>query len=295
MAGRFKRLADAVPWNKWPQFLGAGIIGSIAVCVIGVLFSQFVPAEVTPQAHADSATTVTQSGTGNALSTGQSSGPTIGTQNNYGPCSGASGSSRPDCSTHITIIRRTVTVGRPDNDFVGVLVPSNQPNPKFDSCNDSPLSKRPFTVYFGGSTFVVRHFPFALITIQKAPIFQIDVGKNGRMEINAQIWSRDGRIVAMIDKNRFHVNPNTIFYEKRTKSSLLVYDEFNAKVLDIQYINPRAVIIDGNLYYKGQVVLDDENGIHFLGVNGITFRGMCAEGNASGGFEIGGASTKSSN
>ncbi|MGC9995145.1 MAG: hypothetical protein ABSE79_07465 [Terriglobia bacterium] len=90
--------------------------------------------------------------------------------------------------------------------------------------------------------------------------------------LGVRIFGRDGRIVAEIRDNEFSSNPNNYFRKERPdKSTLIVYDQEDKKVLDVRFLNPTTVRFLGILNYPnsmGPLVISK--------TGGTFFDGMCA-------------------
>ena len=73
-------------------------------------------------------------------------------------------------------------------------------------------------------------------------------------EIASRVYSADGRIVAHVIDNEFHVNPNNYFrMERRDRHTLLVYDQRARLVLSVRYLNPLAIKLLGVFNYPGRL------------------------------------------
>lgn len=127
----------------------------------------------------------------------------------------------------------------------GVLEPDSRPDPEFDWLGHQ-LTPQPdaLNVFFGSN--------LASFTGQKCTIFRIagnDVlwverSPNGIL-ISAKVFDPDKKIMAEIEKNKVTVNPNNTFKRDIKKHTLVVVDESDREVLNVDFVNPHSVVING--------------------------------------------------
>lgn len=95
--------------------------------------------------------------------------------------------------------------------------------------------------------------------------------------ISAIVRSKDGRVVAEIANNHFHINPNNYFRtERHNSSSLIVYDQQDRKVLDVRYLNRSSILFLGIFEFPDRrpVVIEPQRQRI-----GMTLAGFCAGDN----------------
>jgi hypothetical protein len=120
----------------------------------------------------------------------------------------------------------------------GLLVPANEPTPA-NPCGTIPNNA--MLVLLGNSASWSARFPQTIIKIGKDRMLTMDEIA-GQIAISGKFYSRDGRIVATIENNEFSINPNNYFRKKRPdKHSLVVWDQEGAEVLNVRFINPKAI------------------------------------------------------
>lgn len=92
---------------------------------------------------------------------------------------------------------------------------------------------------------VVYRFPHTVLASQAfGPLVSLD--KDGEyIFVLLDIRSRDGRIVARINRDGWVVNRNNFLEMKRDKSSLVVMDEFGVEVINVRYLNREAIAVKG--------------------------------------------------
>ena len=86
--------------------------------------------------------------------------------------------------------------------------------------------------------------------------------KNRGINVTMDVFGADEKIVVGIEKNEFTVNPNNYYRMKRPdKSTLVVLDQYKKEVLNIRYLNRRAIKLSALLYYpgvQGPIEIDDD-------------------------------------
>ena len=72
------------------------------------------------------------------------------------------------------------------------------------------------------------------------------IGKN--VAVNATILDKSGKVIAIVDKNKTHVNTRNAFQWLRPDPHTIdVIDEFNHHVLYLRFLNPQTIQIKGYL------------------------------------------------
>ena len=79
--------------------------------------------------------------------------------------------------------------------------------------------------------------------------------------------------MGVIEDNEFTINQNNYFKRKRPdKTTLVVYDQSNAEVLHVRYLNRSAVRVTGVFRYGDRVVVIDDNSAR---IGMVTLSGSC--------------------
>jgi hypothetical protein len=126
-----------------------------------------------------------------------------------------------------------------------LLTPGNKATPSFRR----DLPKDAVKLFFGNSVSWTRRFPLPIIQLRGETM--LEIGREGLdVWVSGQFFSRDGKIVAQIVTNKFHVNANNVFRIERTPHRLVVFDNENRLTLDIEYLNPSAIRILGDFYLR---------------------------------------------
>src|ERR1019366_5602400 len=120
----------------------------------------------------------------------------------------------------------------------GVLEPDNRPDPEFPVQTD-PLS---LNVLLGNNLVSMTGEKCWILSLYGTDVLWIEKSKNGIL-INARVFGPDKRIVAEIERNDITVNPHNTFKRQIRKHSLNVVDEFEQEVLNVDFVNPRAVVV----------------------------------------------------
>jgi hypothetical protein len=108
----------------------------------------------------------------------------------------------------------------------GLLVPADDQSPEV--CGDLPLPNGVLALYLGTNRL---HAPktgsFSPLVYEgdRMPLLTLHTDHTGYITLSIDIRSRDGRIVARVDKNRFVVNENNILRMRRPDRSTLIVDD----------------------------------------------------------------------
>lgn len=156
----------------------------------------------------------------------------------------------------------------------GTLIPANDPLPP-NPCPRVP--ENALLIYMGFATSWVTQFPHTIIEVDETPRLVVDRNQDSSIAISLEILGADGKVIAELNKNEFAVSPHSYFrMERKDRSSLVVFDDFKNEVLNVRYLNPKAIWINAELKYPGS------NPVVFRGPGG---GGICT--GASGRAEIG--------
>ena len=149
-----------------------------------------------------------------------------------------------------------------ETELHGLLIPANDPTPQskcFVEMKDR-ITPDALLLFFGNSLAYTRKAKIVAIKVAGRDLISIRKTSEG-IGISAQVFSADGRIVAELEDNVFHVNPNNYFKIKRAdKSTLIVYDQQNNHVINVRYLNPSTIKILGIFHSpnRAPVVIEEE-------------------------------------
>ena len=144
-----------------------------------------------------------------------------------------------------------------ETELHGMLIPADDPPPP----NPCSAPKEAVSMILGNAYAWTTRFPMVVLWAHGHEL--ITIGKtSGGLSVSAKIFSADGRIVADLEDNEFHVNPNNYFKVKRPdRSTLTVYDQQDRAVLRVRYLNPKAIRFSGIFHYPPQfvpLIIDEE-------------------------------------
>lgn len=146
-----------------------------------------------------------------------------------------------------------------ETEYSGLLVPGAAATP-VNPCKDIPTDA--MTILLGRSASYTSNFPHTVLRIKGQDVLIMD-SEDGKIAISAMVFSSDGRIVAEITRNEFHINPNNYFRKERPRpQTLRVFDQQNRKVLDVDFLNPRAIRFSGVFSHPDSpIVISDGAGL----------------------------------
>ena len=140
----------------------------------------------------------------------------------------------------------------------GVLIPDNKPNP--DEVNKHSIPTDAITLLFGNSLSYTNFFPHTVIAVGNDPLLVINKQQD-ILTISAKFFSEDGKIVAELKENQFHINPSNYFrLEKPDNHSLVIIDQRGNESLNIQFINSKVIKLTGRFYLPNHppIIITDE-------------------------------------
>lgn len=133
----------------------------------------------------------------------------------------------------------------------GGLVPANDPDPP----NLCSLVDDELGLYFGEMQVKASRFPLTVIEIAKKPAVVMDRNADGSLSLSLDVRSKDGRIIAKLDRNVLTINQNNyLSMERKDRSSLSVTDQNGREVLRARYLNRRAFRLSAYLISYGRTV-----------------------------------------
>lgn len=148
------------------------------------------------------------------------------------------------------------------------LLPDDRPDPDLNPFNSLPslphllppqyprLCKGTVNVVFGGNVFGNVEFPFIAVEFMRHPIIIIDRENSGGLLFTFDVFDRDGKILARVVKNDVTIYPiHAFLHPRRSLHSIVIEDERGRIALNIDYVNPRIVLINARLYLPGDVLV----------------------------------------
>lgn len=130
----------------------------------------------------------------------------------------------------------------------GTLEPDTRPSPAFAGHSISERSG--INIFFGGNLVSVAGNKCIILNIDGKNVLWVEKADTGVL-INASVFDPDKKIMAEIEKNNVTVNPNNTFKREIKKHTLVVVDQSDQEVLNVDFVNPHAMIITGIFYLEG--------------------------------------------
>jgi hypothetical protein len=146
------------------------------------------------------------------------------------------------------------------------LIPGNEPTPQmpcvgYDSVHHTvvadanrPVPEDHLALFYGGSVSIQKLFPRIFLRVADIPRIIVDKNADGQIAVTLDIFDSSGKtLIARIEKNHFKLQPNGYFDSEFSsdKSRLNVTDKGGQRVLDIHYLNEKALVLDAILFYPG--------------------------------------------
>ena len=117
----------------------------------------------------------------------------------------------------------------------------------------------------GSLPVATKIFPQAIIKVHGQKLLSIDK-KGDAIAVSANIFSRDGRVIAVLENNHWTTNPNNVFKKDHPDfSTLIVCDQYNKEVLNVRYLNEMAIRMYVILRYNNTEVEFNEKGVFLNG------------------------------
>jgi len=166
------------------------------------------------------------------------------------------------------------------------LYPANDPIPYPENECDRrfPLSDDEIALYLGNYRLTagsdVRMWGVIIPQDRRiaSPVLVVEQDSHHRIAIDLDLRSKDGRIIARINRNFFVLNSNNILSKERPdRSTIVVTDQEGTEVLRMRYLNPHAIHMTATFYVVGQkkpvVIREDKQD---MGGGPLVFSGGCS-------------------
>jgi hypothetical protein len=144
-----------------------------------------------------------------------------------------------------------------------VLIPADDQTPS-NGCGE--VTDGVTLIFENGNASIVREFPHTVVALESrdsipecvrgCPILTLDRdAENGWIRVKIDARDKNNRVIFGLDKDGFHTSPvNRYKIFHGDHNSLGVRDDKDNHVLNVRYINKRAVSIDGLLHVHGYEV-----------------------------------------
>jgi hypothetical protein len=134
-------------------------------------------------------------------------------------------------------------------EYAGFLLPGDEPDPpSFCSTSVDPDALKMFV---GRNEVFSNKFPFVVLRVSKHDRIVIERDDSGRIALNMDILDESGKVIVSFEHGKFTVVQGNILDMKRTKSSLVVRDQYKKEVLNVRYLNRKSLQFSGSLHYPG--------------------------------------------
>jgi hypothetical protein len=137
---------------------------------------------------------------------------------------------------------------QPKESVKGILKPANEPSPKIpNDCFSS--EKDDITISLGKHIAVTNAQSAILVRMAGETRLSFTRTSEG-INLNAVIRNNKNEIVVNIDDGIFNVLPNSGYeaVNKNDNSTLVVFSPDNKIALQVKYLNPSAIVVNGNFY-----------------------------------------------
>ena len=135
----------------------------------------------------------------------------------------------------------------------GKLFPANEDTPANECA--SLIEEDTLLLFLGKIVAIPPSLPSTILRIGKKDVMTLDRSEDGALVLSFDITSKDGKIVARFNRGEFTINPNNILRKHRSdRSSLTILDQNGAVVLEMKYLNKRAMWINAEfpgITFKG--------------------------------------------
>lgn len=136
----------------------------------------------------------------------------------------------------------------------GWLKPLDLPTPP-NPC-DGYAPSEAVKILVGSMASFITEFPSTILMIKEEPILVLDRNKNGEIAVTMDIYDEQDNIVVAINKNKFTLNNDIFDHPREDHGSLkVVLKKRKEKVLNIRYLNKRAIQIEGVFRHPGSPAL----------------------------------------
>jgi len=165
-----------------------------------------------------------------------------------------------------------VNLARELKEQVAPLVASALASPVSSNC---PIPSGAVALYLGNRVSVINKFPHVVFRARGEDVFVIERDASGLL-VSLRVFDDRGNIVARLARNQFAAMNSASHVKRPSPSSLSVFDDRDAKVLDVQFLNPQAIKITGFLRYPGvdPIVITEK----YLGRGGAIAPPACTTG-----------------
>ena len=147
------------------------------------------------------------------------------------------------------IVQREIQAQTPV--FYGELVPGNEPTPELPSPLPPGIPRDMVFLFLGNNVIATDYSESLVLSKGEESFLSISI-KSGKMYITADLFDSNNNRIAKIIQNEFQANPDYAFNPKQPDAhSLVVRDMQGVEVLNVRFLNPRAIRISGRFHMQG--------------------------------------------
>jgi hypothetical protein len=129
--------------------------------------------------------------------------------------------------------------------YEGVLMPGNFPTPPLPQACRRSVPSDALTLFWGSNASWNVRLPHTLLEIAGEPMIVADKNDQGNLVITLlKVFDDRNDVIARIDEDGFWVQ-NNVRKKRPDESTLVVFDHTDTEVLRIQYLNSRAISVQG--------------------------------------------------
>ncbi|WP_157096247.1 hypothetical protein [Methylosinus sp. R-45379] len=138
----------------------------------------------------------------------------------------------------------------------GYLIPAQDDIPE-NPCGN--ITENSVVLLYGSSASIASKFPHSIARINGKSVAIFNMNENGNIYIDLDIESADGRKIVSIIKNSFSINTNNYYsIERPDRSTIIVFDRQKTRVLDVRYLNEKAIRVLGTFRSDGHTIIIEQ-------------------------------------
>lgn len=134
----------------------------------------------------------------------------------------------------------------------GKMFPGFEPTPA-GNCRGS-IPEGAIRLFLGDNEIIATRFPHRVLAIAGiGNVISLDRAENGTVSVLMEVKDEKGTIAVRLDKTGFAVNPKSTYkLEHPDRSTVIVKDSHGGEALNVHYLNPSAITLNGTLRYPGR-------------------------------------------
>jgi hypothetical protein len=122
---------------------------------------------------------------------------------------------------------------------------------QLNQANEPPeIPEDAVRIFLGSNVAWTTDFPFTVISQGTEDLIFVEREGDG-LTLSGKFFNKDGKIICELVKNQFHLNPANYFRIERTPHRLAVVDDEAKPIIELEFINRRALLFLGDFYLRG--------------------------------------------